>query len=69
MDTANDALTEFENFLLRPVEVENFSKNQGPNPCLEAQKWPNSKNRFGLISAGKMAFELKIFLGCGIRLS
>ena len=49
-------------------KLKNFSKNQGTNPCLEAQKCPNSKNRFGQNSARKIPFELKIVLGCGIQL-
>ena len=41
LTAANDARNEVGGFLLRPAEVENFSKNQGPSPYLEAQKWPN----------------------------
>ena len=66
--TAHEPENKFGSLSLRPLEVENFSKNQGPNPCLVTQKWPNLKNRFGQNSATKIAFELKIILGCGIRL-
>ena len=49
----------------------NFRKIKVPTHALRpksGQIWELLKNRFGQNSARKIAFELKIILGCGIRL-